>query len=88
MKKCRVPLDDEELDTILVIARNSQSGRITEYEIKKGPLLHQLPDHPSAETDDHRCKQPEGNLPNMVPAHGLSPRSKAVRKSARLSALA
>ncbi len=35
MKKCRVPLDDEELDTILVIARNSQSGRITEYEIKE-----------------------------------------------------
>lgn len=27
-------LDEEELDTILTIARNGQSGRITEFEIK------------------------------------------------------
>lgn len=28
------PLDADELETILTIARNRQSGRITEYEIK------------------------------------------------------
>lgn len=27
-------LDDDELETILIIARNGQSGRITEHEIK------------------------------------------------------
>lgn len=33
--KTTVPLDEEELKTILAIARNRQSGRITEYEIKE-----------------------------------------------------
>lgn len=28
-------LTDDELETILTIARNRQSGRITEYEIKE-----------------------------------------------------
>lgn len=28
------PLSDEDIETILTIARNGQSGRITEYEIR------------------------------------------------------
>ena len=28
-------LSDEELETILIVARNRQSGRITEWEIKE-----------------------------------------------------
>lgn len=45
-------LDDDELETILIVARNGQSGRITEYEIKElvrgyksdrdGKPLHEL----------------------------------------------
>lgn len=35
MPKVRIPLDADELETILIIARNGQSGRITEYEIKE-----------------------------------------------------
>lgn len=30
-----MPLDPDELETILIIARNGQSGRITEYEVKQ-----------------------------------------------------
>lgn len=30
-----LPLDDDELETILVIARNRQSGRITEFEVRE-----------------------------------------------------
>lgn len=52
MTKATVPLDDDELETILIVARNRQSGRITEYEIKElvrgykadrdGKALHEL----------------------------------------------
>ena len=35
MTKEPILLDDEELDTILVVARNRQSGRVTEFEIKE-----------------------------------------------------
>lgn len=30
-----LPLDDDELETILAIAHNRQSGRITEYEVRE-----------------------------------------------------
>ncbi len=35
MPKLRIPLDNEELETILVIARNRQSGRIMATEIEE-----------------------------------------------------
>ena len=52
MPRTSVPLDDDELDTILIVARNGQSGRITEFEIRElvrgykadrdGRALHEL----------------------------------------------
>ena len=35
MPNTRIQLDHDELETILTIARNEQSGRITEDEIKE-----------------------------------------------------
>jgi hypothetical protein len=35
MPREATPLDEDELDTILAVARNRQSGRITEFEIKE-----------------------------------------------------
>lgn len=35
-------LDADELETILIIARNGQSGRITEYEIKELVRVYNL----------------------------------------------
>lgn len=52
MSKVTVPLDDDELETILIVARNGQSGRITQYEIaelvrvykihRDGEALHEM----------------------------------------------
>lgn len=35
MPKARAVLDDDELETILAVARNGQSGRITRYEVEE-----------------------------------------------------